>query len=83
MSIVTVPSKFQAIIPEKVRDDVGLEAGTKMEVISYVTRIEFILIQLTRNLKALFRGLNNDIDRNVRYFEKEKKSKKPRRRSPA
>jgi AbrB family looped-hinge helix DNA binding protein len=63
MNTVTVSSKFQVVIPKEVREDVGLKAGTIMEVITYGTRIEFIPIQPIKNLKGLFKGLNTDIDR--------------------
>jgi AbrB family looped-hinge helix DNA binding protein len=63
MNTVTVSSKFQVVIPKETREDIGLEVGTIMEVISYGTRIELIPIQPIRNLKGLFKGLNTDIDR--------------------
>jgi len=63
MNTVTVSSKFQVVIPKETREDIGLEVGTIMEVISYGTRIELIPIQPIKNLKGLFRGLNTDIDR--------------------
>jgi len=63
MNTVTVSSKFQVVIPKEIRDDIGLKVGTKMEVITYGTRIEFIPIQPMKNLKGLFKDLNTDIDR--------------------
>jgi len=54
MNTVTVSSKFQVVIPKVIREDIGLKAGTVMEVISYGTRIEFIPIQPMKNLKGLF-----------------------------
>ncbi len=63
MNTVTVSSKFQVVIPKKIREDIGLKVGTVMEVITYGTRIEFVPIQPIKNLKGLFKGLNTDIER--------------------
>ena len=63
MNKVTVSSKFQVVIPKEIREDIGLKTGTVMEVITYGNRIEFIPIQPIKNLKWLFRGLNNGVNR--------------------
>jgi PP-loop superfamily ATP-utilizing enzyme len=36
----------------------GLEVGTKLEIISYGTRIELVPIQPMKKLKGMFKGLN-------------------------
>ena len=56
MNTVTVSSKFQVVIPKEVRENIGLKAGTVMEVIAYGTRIEFVPIGPMKNLKGLFKG---------------------------
>ncbi len=33
MNTVTVSSKFQVVIPKEIREDIGLRAGTTMEII--------------------------------------------------
>lgn len=63
MNTVIVSPKFQVVIPKEVRENVGLKAGTVLEVITYGNRIEFIPIQPMKNLKGLFKGINTEIER--------------------
>ena len=63
MNTVTVSSKFQVVIPKEIREDIGVKAGTKMEVITYGNRIELVPIQLIKNLKGMFKGINTEIQR--------------------
>jgi AbrB family looped-hinge helix DNA binding protein len=65
MNTVTVSSKFQVVIPQEIRRDTGLKAGTVMEVIPYGNRIELIPIQAMKNLKGIFKGINTDIERDA------------------
>ncbi len=63
MNTVTVSSKFQVVIPKEIREMIGLEVGTRLEIISYGTRIELVPIQPMKRLKGMFKGLNTDIQR--------------------
>ena len=63
MNTVTVSSKFQVVIPKEIREDIGVKAGTRMEVITYGNRIELVPIQPIKNLKGMFKGINTDIPR--------------------
>ena len=63
MNTVTVSRKFQIVIPKQIRQEVGLKAGTAMEVITYGSRIELVPIQPIKNLKGKFKGINTEIER--------------------
>jgi AbrB family looped-hinge helix DNA binding protein len=63
MNTVTVSSKFQVVIPKEIREMIGLQVGTKMEIISYGTRIELVPIQPLKKLKGIFKGINTQIQR--------------------
>jgi len=63
MNTVIVSPKFQVVIPKEIRENVGLKAGTVLEVITYGNRIEFVPIQPMKNLKGLFKGINTEIER--------------------
>jgi len=63
MNTVTVSSKFQVVIPKEIRENIGLKAGTTMEIITYGSRIELVPIQPMTKLKGMFRGINTSIDR--------------------
>ena len=63
MNTVTVSSKFQVVIPKEVREGIGLQAGTIMEIITYGSRIELVPIQPMKSLKGMFKGINTEIKR--------------------
>jgi len=63
MNTVTVSSKFQVVIPKEVRERIGLEVGTAMEVITYGNRIELVPLRPMGSLKGIFRGIDTAIDR--------------------
>ena len=44
MQAVTVSPKFQVVIPQAVREQLGIEPGQKLQVITYEHRIEFLPI---------------------------------------
>jgi AbrB family looped-hinge helix DNA binding protein len=63
MNTVTVSSKYQVVIPKEIREMIGLQVGTKLEIISYGSRIELVPIQPIKKLKGIFKGINTEIQR--------------------
>jgi AbrB family looped-hinge helix DNA binding protein len=63
MKTVTVSSKYQVVIPKEIRDKIGLQAGTKLEILSYGSRIELVPIYPMKNLKGMFKGIDTGIER--------------------
>jgi len=63
MNTVTLSNEYQLIIPEKIRESIGLKAGTSMEIIIYNNRIELIPIRPIKNLKGIFPGIDTNITR--------------------
>ncbi|PKL25085.1 MAG: AbrB family transcriptional regulator [Spirochaetae bacterium HGW-Spirochaetae-3] len=65
MNTVVVSTKYQVVIPKEIRDDIGLKAGTTMEIINYGNRIELIPLQPMKSLKGVFKGIDTNIDRDA------------------
>ncbi len=63
METVTVSSKFQVVIPQAVRESLGLAPGLKMQVVQYENRIEFIPQQPARKLRGTLRGIDTSVPR--------------------
>ena len=63
MRTVTVSSKYQVVIPKEIRQTIGLQVGTTLEVISYANRIELVPIHPIRELKGVFKGIDTEISR--------------------
>ena len=63
MKTVVVSSKYQVVIPKEVRENIGLQVGTKLEIISYGNRIELVPVVQMKKLKGMFKGIDTDIHR--------------------
>jgi AbrB family looped-hinge helix DNA binding protein len=63
MEFVTVSPKFQVVIPQRVRESMGVKPGEKMQVVQYRDRIELIPQRLARDLRGLLRGIDTGVPR--------------------
>jgi AbrB family looped-hinge helix DNA binding protein len=63
METVTVSPKFQVVIPQKVREALGLKPGQKVQVIPYKGRIELIPVESVRRSRGFLKGMNTDVER--------------------
>jgi AbrB family looped-hinge helix DNA binding protein len=63
MEKATVSTKFQVVIPKKVRDELGIEPGQKVQVIPYMGRIELIPVQDIKEGRGFIKGIDTKIDR--------------------
>lgn len=55
MTLVTVSPKFQVVIPQEVREAMGLRAGQKLRVLQYGGRIELVPVEPAANLRGMLR----------------------------
>lgn len=63
MSIVTISPKFQVVIPQRIRESLGLEPGQKVQALEYEGRIEFIPLKRPRALRGFLRGIDTRVSR--------------------
>ena len=63
MSVVTISPKFQVVIPQQIREAMGLEPGQKVQAIQYENRIEFIPLRSTRSMRGFVRGIDSRVVR--------------------
>ncbi|MBI3070837.1 MAG: AbrB/MazE/SpoVT family DNA-binding domain-containing protein [Deltaproteobacteria bacterium] len=63
MSRVTVSSKFQVVIPEKIRKSSGIRPGQKFEVIEFEGCLELVPIRDVRDLRGSLKGLETSVRR--------------------
>lgn len=63
MRTVVVSSKYQVVIPKEIRENIGLQVGAKLEIITYGNRIELVPVQPMKKLKGIFKGINTEIKR--------------------
>ena len=63
METVTISPKFQVVIPQKVREAMGLRSGEKAKVFSFRNRIEIIPSRDIRTLRGYLKGIDTSFDR--------------------
>lgn len=63
MAKATVSTKYQVVIPKKVRDEMGIEPGQKVQVIPYMGRIELIPIRDIKEGRGFLDGIDTTIER--------------------
>lgn len=63
MNTVTISSKYQVVIPKKIRAHLDLKPGQKVQVISYKGRVELIPQQPLEQMQGFLKGIETTVDR--------------------
>ena len=63
MDTTTVSTKFQIVIPLRVRRALGIRPGQKVQVIPYEGRIELIPLEPIKKTRGFLRGINTRFPR--------------------
>jgi AbrB family looped-hinge helix DNA binding protein len=63
MTAVTVSPKYQVVIPKDVREQLGIIAGQKMQLMIYQGRIELIPLGPMEELRGFLKGIDTTIER--------------------
>ncbi len=65
MSVVTVSSKFQIVIPKELRERLGIEPGQKVQAFALEDRIELVPIRPLKSMRGFLKGIDTSVDREV------------------
>lgn len=63
MSVVTVSPKFQVVIPQSIREALGLRPGQKVEALQYLDRVEFIPVRPLKAMRGFLKGIDTTVPR--------------------
>lgn len=63
MEVVTISPKYQVVIPQKIREALGLRSGEKAQVFAYRNRIEIVPVKDIKLLRGLLKGMNTSFER--------------------
>jgi AbrB family looped-hinge helix DNA binding protein len=63
MNTITISSKFQIVIPARIREALGLKPGEKLHAIEYRGRIELVPVRPARSARGSLRGIDTDVAR--------------------
>jgi AbrB family looped-hinge helix DNA binding protein len=65
METVTVSTKYQVVIPQAVRELLGVHPGQKVQVIPYRDRIELIPLKPAQALRGFLKGIDTTVERDA------------------
>ncbi len=63
METVKVSPKYQVVIPTEIRKSLGIKPGTKVHVLQYANRIEYIPVKEMRKMRGFLKGIDTKIKR--------------------
>ncbi|MBM2816847.1 MAG: Transcriptional regulator AbrB family [Ignavibacteria bacterium] len=63
MITTKVSSKYQIVLPSKIRESMKIKVGQQFQLIQYLDRIELIPIKPISEMKGFIKGLNTDFIR--------------------
>jgi AbrB family looped-hinge helix DNA binding protein len=63
MDTTTVSTKFQVVIPLRVRRALGIRPGQKVQVIPYEGRIEVIPLEPIKKTRGFLKGIDTRVER--------------------
>lgn len=63
METSTVSTKYQIVIPRKVRRALGIQPGQKVQVIPYQGRVELIPLEPIKRSRGFLKGIDTSVDR--------------------
>lgn len=63
LETVTISPKFQVVIPQKIREAMGLRSGGKAKMVAFRNRIEIIPVREVRSLRGYLKRMDTSIVR--------------------
>ena len=63
METVKVSPKYQIVIPKRVRNNLKLSPGQKVQIFQYNNRIELVPERDISTLRGFLRGINSEFER--------------------
>ncbi len=65
MTTITVSSKYQIVIPAKIREALGIKPGEKLHAIEYRGRIELVPVRPARSARGSLKGIDTSVPRDA------------------
>ena len=63
MNTVTISSKFQVVIPRKIREQFNLKPGQKIMFIPYNSTLRVVIVPPIEQAEGIFESIDTDPDR--------------------
>ena len=65
MTTITVSSKYQIVIPSRIRTALGIKPGEKLHAIEYRGRIELVPVRPGKAARGSLKGIDTDVPRDA------------------
>ena len=65
---VTISPKYLVVLPKRIRENLKLAPGQKVQAILYEDRIELIPLQPIKKMKGFLKGISTDVPREEDRF---------------
>lgn len=65
MSIVTISSRYQVVIPKDVREKLDLRPGQKVMAIPYRGRVELVPVRSMKEARGFLKGIDPSVPRDA------------------
>ena len=65
MTTLTVSSKYQIVIPARIRESLGIKPGEKLHAIEYRGRIELVPVRRMKAARGSHKGIDTDVPRDA------------------
>ena len=65
MNTITVSSKYQIVIPARIREALGIRPGEKLHAIEYRGRIELVPVRPAKAARGSLQGIDTDLPRDA------------------
>lgn len=63
MTVVKVSPKYQVVIPQQIREALGLRPGQPVQALQYGDRVEFIPIKSMKSMRGFLKGIDTTVPR--------------------
>ena len=63
METVTISPKYQVVIPKRLRRQLGLCPGQKVQAIAYENRIELVPVRPIRKMRGFLKDIDPSVSR--------------------
>lgn len=63
MNIVTISTKYQVVIPRRIRERFDLKPGQKIMFIPYQNTLRVVIVPPIEDAEGMFAGIDTDADR--------------------
>jgi AbrB family looped-hinge helix DNA binding protein len=63
METAIVSPDFQVIIPQAIREALGIQPGQRVQVILYQSRIELLPLRAVTDMRGFLKGIDTTVER--------------------